>query len=180
MKQNASLTGIYPVVPTPLLDDEGFDACGMAHLTDYYVETGCHGLVVLGSGGELPCFTAAEKITILETALDAARGRIPIIAGCGYVSLAETLEFMNATRSMDLEAYMVILPIYFPISFSDLYAFFRTVGKTSSKPIIYYHYPQITGHFLKTNQMKERLFRRKPKNLNKSLRGPGSAKSRGL
>jgi hypothetical protein len=88
MKQHTSLTGIYPVVPTPLLDDESFDARTMGHLIDHYVETGCHGLVVLGSGGELPCFTAAEKITILETALDAARGRIPIIAGCGYVSLA--------------------------------------------------------------------------------------------
>jgi len=157
MKQHTSLTGIYPVVPTTLTDDESFDASGMGHLTDYYVDTGCHGLVVLGSGGELPCFTAAEKIAVLETVVDAARGRIPIIAGCGYVSLAETLEFMEATRSMDLEAYMVILPTYFPISFSDLYSFFRIVSEKSPKPVIYYHYPQISGHFLKDDQMKELL-----------------------
>ena len=157
MKQHTSLTGIFPVVPTPLLDDESFDARGMEHLTGYYVNAGCHGLVVLGSGGELPCFTMAEKITILKTALDAARGRIPVIAGCGYVSLAETLEFMDATKTMDIDAYMVILPTYFPIAFRDLYSFFRTVAQANSKPIIYYHYPQITGHFLKTSQMKQLL-----------------------
>lgn len=157
MKQHTSLTGIFPVVPTPLLDDERFDARGMGHLTDYYVNAGCHGLVVLGSGGELPCFTAGEKVTILKTALDAARGRVPVIAGCGYVSRAETLEFMEATKSMDIEAYMVILPTYFPIPYDDLYSFFRTVAQESPKPVIYYHYPQITGHFLKTDQMKALL-----------------------
>lgn len=157
MTQHTSLAGIFPVVPTPLLDDESFDAHGMEHLTGYYVNAGCHGLVVLGSGGELPCFTTAEKIAILKTALVAAGGRVPVIVGCGYVGRAETLEFIEATRSMDIEAYMVILPTYFPIPFSDLYSFFRTVSQASPKPIIYYHYPQITGHFLKTDQMKALL-----------------------
>ena len=157
MTQHTSLAGIFPVVPTPLLDDERFDPRGMEHLTDYYADAGCHGLVVLGSGGELPCFTTAEKTTILRTALDTARGRVPVIAGCGYVSRAETLEFMEATRSMDVAAYMVILPTYFPIPFGDLYSFFRTVSQESPKPVIYYHYPQITGHFLKTDQMKALL-----------------------
>jgi len=157
MKQYTSLTGVFPVVPTPLLDDERFDVRGMEHLTDFYINAGCQGLVVLGSGGELPFFTTAEKTAILTTALDAARGRVPVIAGCGYVSCAETMDFMDATKSIDIEAYMVILPTYFPISFDDLYAFFRTVGKASPKPVIYYHYPQITGHFLKTGQMAQLL-----------------------
>jgi dihydrodipicolinate synthase/N-acetylneuraminate lyase len=157
MKQHTSLSGIFPVVPTPLLDDESFDARGMRRLTDYYMDAGCHGLVVLGSGGELPYFTGGEKITILKTVVDAVRDRVPVIAGCGYVSLAETLDFMDITRSMDIEAYMVILPTYFPIPFQELYAFYRTVGKISPKPVIYYHYPQITGHFLETDQMKQLL-----------------------
>jgi len=157
MKQNTLLNGIFPVVPTPLLDDESLDVPGMRHLIDYYIDSGCHGLGVLGSGGELPYFTKDEKITVLRTVTDAVRGRVPVIAGCGYPGLGETLDFMDATRSMDIDAYMVILPTYCPIPFRDLLSFYQAIAKKSPRPIIYYHYPQITGHFVTTEQMTELL-----------------------
>ncbi len=52
---------------------------------------------------------------------------------------------------------MIILPSYSPVSYDDLYTFYRTVGQKSPKPIIYYHYPQITGHFLNPEQVRRLL-----------------------
>jgi len=49
--------GIIPVVFTPLLEDESLDLRGIAHLINYYIDSGCHGLLILGSGGEHPYFT---------------------------------------------------------------------------------------------------------------------------
>ena len=58
--------GVYPVVPTPLKDDERLDLAGMEHLVEYYITEGCHGLLILGSGGESPYFSIDEKSTIVK------------------------------------------------------------------------------------------------------------------
>jgi dihydrodipicolinate synthase/N-acetylneuraminate lyase len=157
MKEKSPFAGIFPVVPTPLADDERLDLDGLGHLVEHYVNAGCHGLVILGSGGELPYFTAREKIEIVRTALNAARGRVPVVVGCGYVSLEETRSFFGGTESLPIAAYMSILPVYYPIGFDDVYRYYRTIGEESPKPILYYNYPQITGHFFDPDQMKRIL-----------------------
>ncbi len=86
MKQTITLSGIFPVVPTPLKEDETFDARAMSHLAEFYVSAGSHGLVVLGSGGELPYFSGNEKVAILKTVMDAVRGRVPVFPALGTVT----------------------------------------------------------------------------------------------
>lgn len=59
--------GVYPVVPTPLKEDESLDLAGAEHLVEYYITEGCHGLLILGSGGESPYFSLDEKCSVVET-----------------------------------------------------------------------------------------------------------------
>ena len=53
--------GIYVIVPTPLKDNEELDSAGLKHLLNYYVKSGCHGVVVLGSGGEFASDRSADS-----------------------------------------------------------------------------------------------------------------------
>ena len=76
MSNKQRFFGVNVVVPVPLLEDESLDKAGLAHLIDFYIESGCHGLTIPGSGGEFPFFTFGEKLEIVRTAADAVRGRV--------------------------------------------------------------------------------------------------------
>lgn len=145
--------GIFPVLPTPLLEDESLDLDGLKHLVDFFVQAGMHGLVVLGSGGEYPYFTLEEKVSAARAAADACRGRIPLIAGAGFPSLRELLAFLDACSDLRIDGFMVALPTYYAVPFSEVFGFFRELSKVSPRPVLYYHFPQVTGLFFSASQL---------------------------
>lgn len=147
------LEGVFPVVPTPLHDDEQVDRQGLRHLTDYYIAGGCHGLVVLGSGGEFPYFTLEEKRTIIAAAAETCARRVPLVAGCGFYSLQETLAFFRACEGLPLDGLLVALPTYFPLNFDDVLGYYREISSQAPCPVLYYHFPQMTGLFFTPEQL---------------------------
>jgi 2-dehydro-3-deoxy-D-pentonate aldolase len=149
--------GVYPVVPTPLKEDESLDLAGIEHLVEYYVAEGCHGLLILGSGGESPYFSLDEKCRIVKTVIEKVKGRIPIITGGTFFSLVETLLFFEKVDNLPLDGYLIALPAYHPLRYDDVFAFYSRVVQHTRKLVLYYHFPQITGLFLKMNEM-DRLY----------------------
>lgn len=149
--------GVYTVVPTPLNEDESIDHSGLRHLIHYYIDSGCHGLVILGSGGEFPYFSSEERIQIIKTAAKAAKGRIPVLAGSGFCSLSETAGYIGEAGKLDIDGFLVILPTYHPVDFEDALSFYSHVASISRKPVFYYHYPQMTELFYTPKQLA-RLF----------------------
>jgi len=153
MKSSAQYRGVFPVVPTPLKEDESLDLAGMEHLIEYYISEGCHGLLILGSGGESPYFSIDEKYLIVKTVAEKAKGRIPIIVGCSFLSLAETLTFFEKVDALPFDGYLVALPAYYPLRFDDVLDFYTRIVRQTEKTVMYYHFPQITGLFFNPEQM---------------------------
>lgn len=153
MSGSKKFCGVYPVVPTPLKDDERFDPVGMEHLIEYYITEGCHGLLVLGSGGESPYFSLDEKCVIVKTVAEKVKGRIPVIVGCTFFSLAEILSFFEKVDMLPFDGYLVALPAYYPLRYDNVFGFYSRLGRHTKKMIMYYHFPQITGLFFNSNQM---------------------------
>ncbi len=149
--------GIYTVVPTPLREDERIDQEGLRHLVHFYIESGCHGLVILGSGGEFPYFSFEERLQVIKTAVKAVKGRVPVLAGSGFCSMNETVHYIKEAGVLDIDGFLVILPTYHPIPFEDAFAFYKHVASVSRKPVFYYHYPQMTG-LLYTPEELARIF----------------------
>ncbi|MBN1532011.1 MAG: dihydrodipicolinate synthase family protein, partial [Spirochaetes bacterium] len=83
----------------------------------------------------------------VRTAVKAVRGRIPLLAGAGFCSRVETEAFVKEAGMLDIDGFLVILPTYFPVGFSEAVDFYRAVAARSKKPVFYYHYPQMTGLF---------------------------------
>ncbi|MEN6476064.1 MAG: dihydrodipicolinate synthase family protein [Syntrophaceae bacterium] len=145
--------GIFPVVPTLLNDDEQIDHEGLKHLIDYYISCRCQGLVVLGSGGEFPYFTLEEKRAIIATSASVCAGRIPLVAGCGFYSLQETIAFIRACQGLTLDGLLVALPTYYPLKYEDVFAYYREICRSAPCPVLYYHFPQMTGLFFTPEQL---------------------------
>lgn len=145
--------GIFPVLPTPLLEDESLDLDGLKHLVDFFVQAGMHGLVVLGSGGEYPYLTLEEKVSAVRAAAEACRGRVPLIAGAGFPSLREMLAFLDACSALPIDGFMVALPTYYTVPFPEVFRFFQEVCRASPRPVLYYHFPQVTGLFFSASQL---------------------------
>ena len=84
--------GIFPPIATPLTETEAFDEQGMRRLVDYLLESGVHGLFVLGSTGEFATFTQAERQRIIEVVVDETAGRVPILANATEVGTKKTVD----------------------------------------------------------------------------------------
>jgi dihydrodipicolinate synthase/N-acetylneuraminate lyase len=139
-----SLRGIFPVVPTPLHEDESLDLEGLAHLVDHYATTGCHGVVVLGSGGEYPYLAFDERLAVTRTAVLAARGRIPVVAGAGFTGLREARRFVEEGAALGASALLVALPTYYAVEAAEAVDFFERLARASAVPLLYYHFPDVT------------------------------------
>jgi len=140
-----SFSGVYAVVPTPLLEDQGVDFKGLEKLLRFYIDGGCHGLLVLGSYGELPYFTFEERLEIIRRAVHFVGGQIPVISCVGCCSLREAGLFLKQTKSVAVDAYLAVLPTYFKITVDDCIRYYSELGQLTEKPLMYYHIPQITG-----------------------------------
>jgi dihydrodipicolinate synthase/N-acetylneuraminate lyase len=157
MSNKERFFGVNVVVPIPLLEDESLDKSGLRHLVDFYIDSGCHGLTIMGSGGEFPYFTFEEKIEIIRTAAEGTRNRVPIIVGGGSCSAVETLKFVRESGALDFDAFLILVPTYFPVAFDALYDLFRALCRESAKPILYYNYPQQSQVFLTPEQIAQIL-----------------------
>lgn len=153
MSRSINYRGVYPVVPTPLKEDESLDLAALEHLAGYYIAEGCHGLLILGSGGESPYFSVDEKCSVVETVANKVKGHIPVIVGCTFFSLAEILNFFQKADRFAIDGYLVALPSYYPLRFEDVFGFYSRIVRETKKAVLYYHFPQITGLFFKPDEM---------------------------
>lgn len=147
-KQSSSkniFRGVYPVVPTPLLANQDVDFKGLERLIRFYIDGGSHGLLVLGSYGELPYFTFEEKLAIIKRAAQTAGGQIPVIACLGYSGLREAALFLEKSKKIPVDGYLAVLPTYFSIKHAECVNYYSELGNHTDRPLFYYHIPQITG-----------------------------------
>ena len=148
-----TFSGVFTVVPTPLDKNENLDQSGLDHLIEFYIDSGCHGLLILGSGGEFPYFSYREKARIVETAITATKGRVPLLVGVGFHGSSESLEFIREIGEKKIDGLLVITPTFYPLIFSDVYSFYVSVCQQSKKPVLFYNYPQNTGLYFSTREV---------------------------
>ncbi len=121
---------------------EAVDYEAFAATVDRQVEAGIHFLVPLGTTGETPCLTTAEKQQVLAVAREHAGGR-KLLAGVGTNSLAGTLE--NIASLPEADAYLVVVPYYNKPTQEGIYRYFKAVAASTPKDIVIYNVPGRTG-----------------------------------
>ena len=126
---------------TPFKNGE-VDYESFAATVDWQVETGIDFLVPLGTTGETPTLSESEKLQVLEVTRQHAQGR-PVVAGVGSNSVKATLDNMRLLQ--DADAFLVVVPFYNKPPQRGMYAYFKAIAESTSKPIILYNVPGRTG-----------------------------------
>jgi 4-hydroxy-tetrahydrodipicolinate synthase len=149
-------TGILAAVVTPFTPDgSAVDAAGIQRVADHIIGGGIHGLVPGGSTGEFTTLTTAERKRTTELYLQAAAGRVPVVAGTGALSTAETVELSKHASDAGAAAVMVVPPFYDSPSWDELLAHYGAVSDAIDVPIMYYNIPSATGVHLTAEQFAE-------------------------
>ncbi|WP_313900590.1 dihydrodipicolinate synthase family protein [Brevibacterium aurantiacum] len=107
--------GIIPPLLTPRTESGELDREGTSALVDHLVDSGVHGIFVLGSSGEVPYLTASERDQVLETALEAANGRVPILVGISEQTTGRVLDEADRLLSIGGDAAVVTTPLLRPL-----------------------------------------------------------------
>ncbi|MBE0532986.1 MAG: dihydrodipicolinate synthase family protein [Rhodospirillales bacterium] len=104
------IKGVFPICPTPFLDNGDLDIETFERLVDFYVECGVHGLIVLGIFGEAAMLTADEGMTILGCTVARTAGRIPVILGTGNLTLRDLASLSRQAMEEGAAGLMVAPP----------------------------------------------------------------------
>ena len=100
------------------------------------------GLVPTGSTGEFTSLTPAEHRRVIEVYVEAAAGRVPVIAGVGTLTTQGTVELAQFAEKAGADAVMVVPPFYDPLDFDSLKAFLTAVSDAISVPIVSAQHPR--------------------------------------
>jgi len=130
---------------TPLDDEEQLDRPSVRRLVEHILEGGANGLFVLGSMGEGPNLRLSVRQALVEETVEAAAGRVPVIAGVMRANTAEVIDEVRALSGRGLDGYVTTTPYYYS-GFTDdgLYDHFRRVADASDLPVLLYSIPSAT------------------------------------
>ena len=148
--------GVLPALITPFTDDgEAIDAAALAALVDRVVAGGVGGLVPGGSTGEFTTLSPGERRQLVELTVEAAAGRVPVVAGTGALSTRETVELSVHAERAGAAAVMIVPPFYDALSWRELRAHYTAVADAIDIPIMYYNLPSASGVTLTADQLRE-------------------------
>ena len=136
--------GTYTALVTPFNGNGSVDYDRFRSLIDRQAEAGVAGIVPVGTTGESPTLTYEEHRRVVETAVEAARGRIQVIAGTGANSTAEALELTRHAKDTGADATLQITPYYNKPSQEGLYRHFSAVAELGL-PVVLYNVPGRTS-----------------------------------
>ena len=150
------LHGVLPALITPFTaDGEHVDAGALTAIVERLVAAGVGGLVPGGSTGEFTTLSHAERRQLTEVTVTAAAGRVPVVAGTGALSTAETVELSVHAEGTGAAAVMIVPPFYEALRWRELLAHYAAVADRIAIPIVFYNLPSATGVTLTAGQYRE-------------------------
>ncbi len=111
---------------------------------EWQISEGSNGLVPCGTTGEVATLNADEHRHVIAVCVESAKGRVPVIAGCGTYDTAVSIERIRAAADIGADAALVVVPYYNKPSQAGLAAHFMAIADASPLPIMVYNVPSRT------------------------------------
>jgi len=138
----SDLHGVFPYLVSPI-DDAGRVKTGvLARLVDDLITAGVHGLTPLGSTGEFAYLNTEQRAEIVRTTVEAAAGRVPVIAGVASTATADAVAQARHYQKLGADGILAILESYFPIADAQVESYFRGIADAVDLPVVLYTNPQ--------------------------------------
>lgn len=133
-------SGSIPALVTPFRDGK-LDETALARLVDWQIASGSSALVPCGTTGESATLGFDEHYRVFDVVIEAAAGRVPVIAGCGSNDTATAIRHMARAKAAGAAAALVVTPYYNRPSQDGIIAHFEALGAASDFPIVAYNVP---------------------------------------
>jgi 4-hydroxy-tetrahydrodipicolinate synthase len=134
--------GVFPYLVSPI-DHRGrilTDVLG--RLASDLIKAGVHGLTPLGSTGEFAYLNPAQREAVVRSTIEAAGGRVPVIAGVASTATAEAVEQAKTYQALGVDGILAILEAYFPLKDGQIESYFRSIADAVDIPLVLYTNPQ--------------------------------------
>jgi 4-hydroxy-tetrahydrodipicolinate synthase len=138
----ADFHGVFPYLVSPLDDSGQIRTAVLARLCDDLIKAGVHGLTPLGSTGEFAYLDHAQRLAVVQTTIEAAAGRVPVVAGVASTSTADAVAQARAYQRLGADGILAILEAYFPLSDARVESYFRAIADAVDIPVVIYTNPQ--------------------------------------
>ena len=136
------ITGSIPALVTPMLDDGRVDYAALRKLIDWHIAEGTDAIGVVGTTGESPTVNVEEHCEIIRVSVEQAKGRVPIMAGCGANSTSEAIELARFAKKVGADCQLQVVPYYNKPTQEGQYRHFKAIAEaTGDLPIILYNVP---------------------------------------
>ncbi len=136
------LHGVFPYLVSPVDERGRVKEDVLTRLVDDLIDAGVHGLTPLGSTGEFAYLSRDQRRRIVEVVVQAARGRVPVIAGVASTATVDAVEQAQAYARLGVDGILAVLEAYFPINEDGVVAYFSAVAQATPLPVVLYTNPQ--------------------------------------
>lgn len=136
---------LLPLI-TPYDENEEVNYENYAKLIDYVIEKDlCDSLIVTGTTGEACLLTFEERVKLMQTAVKAAAGRKPVIAGTGCASTKETIALTREAQKLGIELCLIVCPFYNKPTQEGIYLHYKKIAESVDVDIMLYNIPIFVG-----------------------------------
>ena len=135
------LKGSMVALITPMRADGSVDEKAFKDLVDWQIKEGTEGLIPVGTTGESPTLSHEEHKRVVELCIEAARGRVPVIAGTGSNSTSEAIDFTRHAKEAGADACLVVTPYYNKPTQEGMYLHFSAIADAVDLPLVIYNIP---------------------------------------
>ncbi|MBS4189982.1 4-hydroxy-tetrahydrodipicolinate synthase [Bacillus sp. FJAT-49705] len=132
---------VLTAMVTPFDQNGEIDFQATRNLVDYLIENGSDGLVVAGTTGESPTLTVEEKVELFKFVVEAANGRVPVIAGTGSNNTRASISLTKQAEEACVDGIMLVAPYYNKPSQEGLFQHFKAISESTTLPIMLYNIP---------------------------------------
>lgn len=137
----AKFNGVYVALVTPFTKDYQVDYVRLTELCNWLIDQGVDGLVPGGSLGEYATLTAEERAKLVETVIEAANGRVPVLVGSGAPSTAQSVKWVQHAKEHGAAGIMALPPINYKPLENEIIEHYKALSEVGL-PIVAYNNPK--------------------------------------
>lgn len=135
------ITGSIVALVTPMHEDGSVDYPTLRKLIDWHIAEGTDCVGVVGTTGESPTVNVEEHCEIIRVSVEQAKGRVPIMAGCGANSTAEAIELTRFAKQVGADCHLQVVPYYNKPTQEGQYQHFKAIAEAIDLPMVLYNVP---------------------------------------
>src|SRR5262249_16447389 len=139
------IRGIIPPVATPMQANEDLDLPRFRWFLDHLINSGVHGVFVLGTNSEFYALDENEKQQVIATAVEHVRSRVPVYAGTGAETTPEAVRLTKMAAKEGANGVSVITPYFVLPNQQEIFDHYRRIAEATKLPVVLYNNPATCG-----------------------------------